>query len=72
MDLFISMSNPFMLPMKWIFFVNTIIKNQDRRKYILALNQADNADFYPFLEFVADSLINTSPIIISELKQFKK
>ncbi len=50
----------------------TIIKNKDRRKYILALNQADTGDFYPFLEFVADSLINTSQVIISELKQLKK
>ncbi|PIE75058.1 MAG: cell filamentation protein Fic [Deltaproteobacteria bacterium] len=50
----------------------TIIKNQDRRKYILALHQADNGDFYPFLKFIATSLINTAQTIISELKQLKK
>ncbi len=50
----------------------TIIKNQDRRKYILALHQADNGDFYPFLTFIANSLIDTTETIMSELKQLEK
>ncbi len=49
----------------------TIIKNQDRRQYIIALNQADNGDFYPFLEFIIKSSLHTAQNIISELKRLK-
>lgn len=44
-----------------------IIKNENRRKYLTTLNHADKGDIYPFLKFVADSLIDTEKIIIEEL-----
>lgn len=44
-----------------------IIKNENRRKYLTTLNYADKGDIYPFLKFVADSLIDTEKIIIEEL-----
>ncbi len=44
-----------------------IIKNEKRRKYFEALNQADKGDLYPFLALTADSLIETENIIIEEL-----
>jgi Fic family protein len=44
-----------------------IIKNENRRKYLTTLNHADKGDIYPFLKFIADSLIDTEKIIIEEL-----
>lgn len=45
-----------------------IIKNENRRKYLEALNQADKGDIYPFLAFMADSLIETENVILEELR----
>ncbi len=48
-------------------YPTAIIKNENRRKYLTALNQADKGDIYPFLKLVADSLIDTENIIIKAL-----
>jgi len=44
-----------------------IIKNENRRKYLEALNQADKGDIHPFLTLVAGSLIETENSIVEEL-----
>ncbi|MBW1649689.1 MAG: Fic family protein [Deltaproteobacteria bacterium] len=44
-----------------------IIKTENRRQYLTALNKADKGDIYPFLNLTANSLINTANIIIEEL-----
>ncbi len=48
-----------------------IIKNENRRKYLTALNQADKGDIAPFLKLIADSLIDTETVIIDELQRLK-
>ena len=45
-----------------------IIKNEDRRKYLSTLNQADDGDIQPLLLFVADSLIETQKTIVERLR----
>lgn len=45
-----------------------IIKNTDRRKYLITLNQADKGDIEPFLKLVSDSLIDTERIIIDDFQ----
>ena len=47
------------------------IKNEDRRKYLSALNQADDGDIRPFLLFVADSLIETEKTIVEQLRSLE-
>ncbi|ETR68810.1 MAG: filamentation induced by cAMP protein Fic [Candidatus Magnetoglobus multicellularis str. Araruama] len=44
-----------------------IIRNENRRKYLTALNQADKGDIVPFLAVVSDSMIDTEKTIINEL-----
>jgi len=44
-----------------------IIKNENHRKYLAALSQADKGDIYLFLTLVANSLIDTENIIFQEL-----
>jgi len=44
-----------------------IIKNENRRKYLESLHQADKGDINPFLKFMATSLIDTENIIFQEL-----
>lgn len=48
-----------------------IIKNENRRKYLAALNQADKGDINPFLTMVSGSLIETENIILEELRLLK-
>jgi Fic family protein len=48
-----------------------IIKNENRRKYLTALNQADNGNIVPFIKLIADSLICTENLIIDELNQLR-
>ncbi|KPA19644.1 cell filamentation protein Fic [Candidatus Magnetomorum sp. HK-1] len=48
-----------------------IIKNENRRKYLTALNQADKGDIAPFIKLIADSLIYTENLIIDELQRLK-
>ena len=45
-----------------------IIKNENRRKYLDSLNQADNGDMDPFLTLMAGSLIDTVHVIVEELR----
>ena len=49
-----------------------IIKNEERRKYLAALSQADNGDILPFLLFVADSLIETQKAVAEQLVLLEK
>ena len=49
-----------------------IIKNENRRKYLASLNQADNGDMDPFLTLMAGSLIDTMHLIIEELRLGEK
>lgn len=49
-----------------------IIKNENRRKYLAALNHADKGDMAPFLKLVADSLIDTEKMILDELQHLSK
>jgi len=49
-----------------------IIKNENRRKYLTALNQADKGNILPFLKLIADSLIDTENTIIDELQRLKR
>ena len=46
-----------------------IIKNENRRKYLSTLNQADKGDINSFFMLVANSLIDTENIIFNELHQ---
>ncbi len=48
-----------------------IIKNENRRKYLEALNQTDKGDINPFLTLVSESLIETEKIILEELSLLK-
>lgn len=49
-----------------------IIKNNNRRKYLTTLNQADHGDILPFLKLVSDSLIDTERVIVDELQQLSQ
>ncbi|MBN1833469.1 MAG: Fic family protein [Deltaproteobacteria bacterium] len=49
-----------------------IIKNENHRKYLAALNNADKGDIYPLIKLVADSLIDTEKIIIDELQRLSE
>ena len=49
-----------------------IVKNENRRKYLAALNQADNGDIYPFLNLLAGSLIDTENVIVNEFRLSEK
>ncbi|MDM8560151.1 Fic family protein [Candidatus Parabeggiatoa sp. HSG14] len=44
-----------------------IIKNEQRRKYLTTLNQADSGELEPFLLFIAQSLINTQLSILEDM-----
>ncbi len=46
-----------------------IVKNENRRKYLAALNHADKGDIYPFLKLIAGALIDTEKMIVEELKR---
>lgn len=46
-----------------------IIKNENRRKYLTALNQADKGDITPFVKFISDALTDTERIILGELQR---
>ncbi len=43
-----------------------IVKNEQRRKYLEVLGQADNGDLNPFIEFIATSLAQTQSTIIEK------
>mgnify|MGYP001449107857 CR=1 FL=1 len=48
-------------------FPPTIIKNQSRRKYIEALSEADRGNLNKFIEFIAESCIDTQNSILENL-----
>ncbi len=43
-----------------------IIRNEKRRKYLDALNRADNGDILPFLKLAAEALLDTANAIVEE------
>ncbi len=49
-----------------------IIKNENRRKYLTALSQADKGDIVPFFKLIANALIDTENIILDELHRLSK
>jgi len=49
-------------------FPPTIIKNENRRKYIESLAEGDRGELNKFVEFVAESCINTQEMILDDLK----
>ncbi|MDM8539078.1 Fic family protein [Desulfobacterales bacterium HSG17] len=49
-----------------------IIRNENRRKYLTALNHADKGNIVPFLAVVSDSMIDTEKTIIYELNRLSK
>lgn len=49
-----------------------IIKKEDRRQYLVSLSMADKGDMWPFVTFVANSLITTQKVIAEELSLLQK
>ncbi len=47
-----------------------IVRNEDRRRYLTTLGQADKGDLQPFLIFMAESLKQTQDAILEELATF--
>ncbi len=48
-------------------FSPAVIKNEQTRQYLDALKNGDQGDLIPFIELVANSLINTQKIVIKDL-----
>jgi Fic family protein len=46
-----------------------VVKNENRRRYLTALNQADKGDIDPFLNLMADALIETEKSVLEELSR---
>ncbi len=44
-----------------------IVRNTKRRIYLQALAAADRGDIEPFLDFIADSMLDTQQVILAEL-----
>lgn len=44
-----------------------IVRNTKRRVYLQVLAAADRGDIEPFLEFIADSMLDTQRVILQEL-----
>ena len=49
-------------------FFPAVIKTETKRKYLDALQKADNGDIYPFIKFMARELIETQESVINDLK----
>ena len=49
-------------------FPPTIIKNENRRKYIESLAEGDRGELNKFVEFVVESCINTQEMTLNDLK----
>jgi Fic family protein len=47
-----------------------IVKQEQRRRYLSSLNQADRGELAPFLTFMAQSLIDTQRIMLEDIKNF--
>lgn len=48
-------------------YTPVIVRNAKRRIYLQALASADNGDLEPFLNFIADSMLETQQMILAEL-----
>lgn len=49
-------------------FFPAVIKTETKRKYLNALQKADNGDIYPFIKFMASELIETQENVINDLE----
>ena len=49
-------------------FFPAVVKTEMKRKYLDALNKADNGDIYPFIKFMASELIETQENVINDLE----
>lgn len=49
-------------------YTPAIVRNTKRRFYLQALAAADRGDIEPFLEFIADSMLDTQQVILQELR----
>ena len=47
----------------------SVIKNEDRKEYIEAIQSADKGDMNPIIIFIGRSLVQTQEMILEELKQ---
>jgi Fic family protein len=61
------------LLMNWIFlkqgYSPAVIKFEEKNKYFSSLKKADAMEINPFIELVAESLIETQALILSEMKR---
>ncbi|PWQ92492.1 Fic family protein [Leucothrix pacifica] len=48
-------------------YTPVIVRNAKRRVYLQALSQADAGDMMPFLQFIAESMLDTQRMILNEL-----
>ena len=48
-----------------------VVKNEERRKYLESLKQADNGNTVPFILFISHSLITIQNTILDEIKKIK-
>ena len=49
-------------------YTPVIVRNAKRRIYLQALAAADRGDIKPFLDFIADSMLDTQRVILAELR----
>ena len=49
-------------------YTPVIVRNAKRRDYLQALAKADSGELIPFLQFIADSMIETQQMILDELE----
>ena len=49
-------------------FFPAVVKTETKRKYLDALQKADNGDIYPFIKFMASELIETQESVINDLE----
>jgi len=49
-------------------YTPVIVRNAKRRDYLQALAKADSGELIPFLQFIADSMLETQRMIIGELE----
>jgi Fic family protein len=48
-------------------YTPVIVRNAKRRVYLQALAEVDTGDVMPFLQFIAESMLDTQKMIIGEL-----
>jgi Fic family protein len=52
-------------------FFPAVIKTETKRKYLDALQKADNKDIYPFIKFMTSELIETQESVINDLNLYE-